>query len=398
MFHSSARVYADSDRSRLLHDLAEIGTLYSNLKKTKLVSNVLCIVTITCSFFLLLMNSCQNKGDKIIYIYITQLALLLQAYIRSIHKGKGDHDNEVNPLWIVDDLFHFKKKFASLRLDQIQLGHILTKPFFFFFFKFQRIMINSSSICMCVCDVIEWYNTWTDNSVYMKHLSWIIRRVCEEKRESDELNTKMCQLQLQRSQRTLEQWLKFLHDGVKAYVIGEIIALYTDICASKDDVISNPQSAYTDYVTFVLECFKISAETAVLKEQYEIGMILNDSANDDVPPSSHESKDEENKEDADSKTEKEAKTAEPENTDVVAQQLKKNQDDLLEYFRDESKRKEWFEFVDEIEQLIKDDSHMSITLWKRDVFTTIPQVTITNLKSLKGGEGGGGKKKKGQKR
>ncbi|ETO29385.1 hypothetical protein RFI_07735, partial [Reticulomyxa filosa] len=46
---------------------------------------------------------------------------------------------------------------------------------------------------------------------------------------------------------------------------------------------------------------------------------------------------------------------------------------FLEYFRDESKKKLWWQYIEEIELLFQDDADISITLWKRGIFSGIPE-------------------------
>ncbi|ETO23047.1 hypothetical protein RFI_14135 [Reticulomyxa filosa] len=94
VFHSSTHTYTDAQRRKLFEKFTQISNSYTALNEAKLVSNVLRFI-------------------------LAQLALLLDAYTRSVRR-QGNEDNEMNPLWIVDDLFHMKKKLSALNLNHLQ--------------------------------------------------------------------------------------------------------------------------------------------------------------------------------------------------------------------------------------------------------------------------------------
>ncbi|ETO24513.1 hypothetical protein RFI_12641 [Reticulomyxa filosa] len=200
IFHSSTQIYTEQKRKKLFDNFTEVASLFTALNQTKLVGNV------------------------------TQLALLLDSYVRCIRK-EGEDKKELNPLWIVDDLFHLKKKFASLNLKHLE------------------------KLCLFFPDMLT----------NMKHLSWLIRHSFNEKTKPlDELNVALCQHPLQRSKRILETWLKFMHDSVKPNAVTEVILLYLETCTSADFIAGKEAYSYSDYAQFLEEYIKQSIETAVL--------------------------------------------------------------------------------------------------------------------------------------
>ncbi|ETO09005.1 hypothetical protein RFI_28382 [Reticulomyxa filosa] len=239
----------------------------------------------------------------------------------------------------------------------------------------------------------------------MKHLSWIIRHLLENKSLLDEMNVAIGQIPLTRSKKIMEGWLKRMHDSVNPYVVAEVIILYIETCVSDDAMAGNPRYAYCDFATFLTEYVKQSIDSAYInvKELYEVASTLkelsNPSLNDNAKKFAESSKttlsfasssklmspltkQKPLQESAISPSmSRDDVSPESEKTPEAADDAKSKHAALKNFFRDENNQKEWWEFISEIEMLFNDDSKISVALWEEEIFDTIPKVNYLLKKS-----------------
>ncbi|ETO25746.1 hypothetical protein RFI_11392 [Reticulomyxa filosa] len=235
---------------------------------------------------------------------------LLAGLLRACASGvqKRDNTNERNPMWIVDDLFHIQKT----NLDYLP------------------------ALCLFFPDMLT----------NMKHLSWQVQQWCGGKLELDELNATLCQNSFELIHQTIESWLKYTHDSVRANVVIEVMTLFVEMSTSHNSIARKPPSSNSDFAKFLLEHIKQSILVAI-KQHYNATSILKDLALE-LPNKVHA-------------------------TRVVAKLSKAAR------MKGVSKRDEWQEYIEEIEMLFIDESEVSIALWRYGIFEVIPEIGLETL-------------------
>ncbi|ETO25956.1 hypothetical protein RFI_11181, partial [Reticulomyxa filosa] len=315
IFHSSTQIYTEQKRKKLFDNVTEIASLFSALNEAKSVSNA--------------------------------LTLLLDSYTRCVQKDGADK-NDLNPLWIVDDLFHMKKKFATLNLKHLE------------------------KLCLFFPDILT----------NMKHISWLIRHSITNGKALDDMNVFVCQQPLSRTKRIVETWLKFMHDSVKPNVVAEVILLYLETCTSADTISGHEAYSYSEYAQFLEEYIKQSIDTAYmkLKDLYDIALILDglgaQPSHDNGAVGQTEAPELKSRESSHSEHSRGSREAPSEKRGTVTgvgDGIKDKERGLVEYFREEKNRKQWWEYIEEVEMLFRDDAEISKALWQDGIFNIIPE-------------------------
>ncbi|ETO29498.1 hypothetical protein RFI_07619, partial [Reticulomyxa filosa] len=168
---------------------------------------------------------------------------------------------------------------------------------------------------------------------------------------------------LQNAQDISESWLKCIHDSVQPTVVAEVVILYIQTCNINNIISNKIKQRPSNFAQFLIENIKESIYSARINEQYDIAAILVGVAKNkskDTSYGTHKTSEETQKGSNSCKQATDGKNG-----------LKFNS--LLEYFRDEKKIKEWWEYIEEIEMLLQDDVNIAIALWQHGIFPVIPQ-------------------------
>eukprot|EP01083_Nonionella_stella_P300771 1028553_1 len=319
-FHDTKQIYCDAQRISLLNRINEVSALYSMVNTSGCLSAV------------------------------TELVLIMSCVVGLMEKANSEGGEDVNPLWIFDDLWNIRQQYNHATKFELS--------------------------CLFLPDLLT----------NLKQFVYILSTLQVDK--ISKLERTICCNTTKRMLAILETYFPRLHHHVRPHTVVQLVQIFIALTDVYEAWIGKcPATTFKDIRFFLLEYHKLSMQNAldrITNDNDMLSMFMvceAETVKDDSSEELYATTTTQKEHEMDTKhiSCKLATEYSEERDPQDKRAMRERQKRLAKHFSKDEVQNMWWEFIDEIVNLMETDYEISIALWKGKIFNRIPCVGMERL-------------------